>query len=66
MSNQDSFIDEVTEEVRRDRLSFALGRAPVSVLIQVAGLADPALRVALVPIAVVPDARFRAPRITTA
>jgi enamine deaminase RidA (YjgF/YER057c/UK114 family) len=41
---------------------FTAGTAPVSVLIQVAGLVAPELRVELVPVAVVPHERFRRPR----
>jgi enamine deaminase RidA (YjgF/YER057c/UK114 family) len=40
---------------------FAAGTAPASIVIQVAGLVVPELRVELVPIAVVPHDRFRRP-----
>jgi enamine deaminase RidA (YjgF/YER057c/UK114 family) len=40
---------------------FTAGTAPASILIQVAGLVVPELRVELVPIAVVPHDRFRRP-----
>jgi enamine deaminase RidA (YjgF/YER057c/UK114 family) len=40
---------------------FTAGTAPASILIQVAGLVVPELRVELVPIAVVPPERFRRP-----
>ena len=40
---------------------FTAGTAPASILIQVAGLVVPELRVELVPVAVVPHDRFRRP-----
>jgi enamine deaminase RidA (YjgF/YER057c/UK114 family) len=40
---------------------FTAGTAPASILIQVAGLVAPELRVELVPVAVVPHERFRRP-----
>ena len=46
---------------REKHLSFPVGQAPVSILIQVSGLVDPALLVELVPIAVIPHACYRPP-----
>jgi enamine deaminase RidA (YjgF/YER057c/UK114 family) len=46
-------------EARAEHLSFAVGRAPVSIFIQVTGLVDPALLVELVPIAVYPSRTIR-------
>lgn len=48
------------QQVRSERLDPAT--APVSILIQTPGLVAPELLVELVPIAVIPHDRFRAPR----
>lgn len=48
-------------ETRVEHLSLGVGKAPVSIFIQVSGLVDPALLVELVPIAVIPHHRFRDP-----
>ena len=47
------------QKVRAERLQLEEG--PVSILIQAAGLIAPELRVEVVPIAVIPEERFKAP-----
>lgn len=57
------FVDRVDlPAIQRVRSRhFTADTAPVSILIQVAGLVAPELRVELVPVAVVPHDRFRRP-----
>ena len=48
-------------EIRHERLTFADGKAPISIYIQIAGLVLPEFKVEIVPIAVIPHDRFIEP-----